>query len=324
MPTRRLAPPRRRAGRLGFVLLVAGLSIAAVAPGLTPALTTSLAVFTSSGAVAGAFSTDTLAPPTGLTAAGGEGVTLSWTPTVDTYATGYRVLRATTSGGPYTEVATVTPQSASTTTDDPSPGTYSYVLRSYYQAWTSVDSNEATVTVAVPGATTGFKACASEASDTGGDGDGYESNPARACADDSLFAIDFDSGITTNLSCTDPGQDRHRFWGFALGLPATTGSIDGIEVRADLALANNAGSSRLCAQLSWDGGATWTPAKSVPITIRNETTYVFGSASDTWGRDWAVDELSTTHLRVRLIDVSSRTDKDFRLDYVAVQVTYTP
>jgi hypothetical protein len=289
MPTRRLAPPRRRAGRLGFVLLVAGLSIAAVAPGLTPALTTSLAVFTSSGAVAGAFSTDTLAPPTGLTAAGGEGVTLSWTPTVDTYATGYRVLRATTSGGPYTEVATVTPQSASTTTDDPSPGTYSYVLRSYYQAWTSVDSNEATVTVAVPGATTGF-----------------------------------DSGITANLSCTDPGQDRHRFWGFALGLPATTGSIDGIEVRADLALANNAGSSRLCAQLSWDGGTTWTPVKSVPITIRNETTYVFGSASDTWGRDWAVDELSTTHLRVRLIDVSSRTDKDFRLDYVAVQVTYTP
>jgi len=92
-----------------------------------------------------AFTTDTLDPPTGLAASVvGSDIQLNWTPTVDTYATGYRVLRGTTSGGPYTEIATITPYTATTYTDtSPGPGSFYYVLRSYYENWESADSNEA-------------------------------------------------------------------------------------------------------------------------------------------------------------------------------------
>ena len=35
-------------------------------------------------------------------------------------------------------------------------------------------------------------------------------------------------------------------------------------------------------------------------------------------------QLSNASFRVRVIDVSDRSSKDFRLDYLAVQVTYVP
>ena len=56
---------------------------------------------------ANSFTADILAPPTGLTAACGTTITLDWTATVDTYATGHRVFRATTPGGPYSQIAQI-------------------------------------------------------------------------------------------------------------------------------------------------------------------------------------------------------------------------
>ncbi|MDP2674685.1 MAG: hypothetical protein Q8Q00_07240 [Dehalococcoidia bacterium] len=91
------------------------------------------------------FASDTLDPPTGLTATGGSSsIVLNWTATVDTYASGHRVLRGTASGGPYTQIAEVTPRTNITYTDSPAVGTYYYVVRAFYQSWESVNSNEAT------------------------------------------------------------------------------------------------------------------------------------------------------------------------------------
>ena len=92
---------------------------------------------------ANSFAADILAPPTGLTAACGTTITLDWTATVDTYATGHRVFRATTPGGPYSQIAQITPRTTVTYDDTPAPGTYYYVVRAYYLSWESVDSNEA-------------------------------------------------------------------------------------------------------------------------------------------------------------------------------------
>lgn len=92
---------------------------------------------------------DTLNGPTGVAAMGGCNLLLSWTATVDTYATGYRVLRATASGGPYTEIQQVTPRTAASTTDSPSTGTYYYVLKSYYENWESSQTNAVSATVTV-------------------------------------------------------------------------------------------------------------------------------------------------------------------------------
>ena len=60
------------------------------------------------------------------------------------------------------------------------------------------------------------------------------------------------------------------------------------------------------------------------MTAAAETTYAFGTTSDTWGHTWSTTQLNTTNFRLRIIDASSVTTRDFSLDYVAISVTYTP
>ena len=107
-----------------------------------------LARLTDSETAAGTLSTETLDPPTGLTATATLGlvVTLTWTATVDVRATGYQVFRSTTNGGPYTQVGTAPSRTTTTFTNVPIvPGTYYYVLKTYFGPWTSVNSNQDSV-----------------------------------------------------------------------------------------------------------------------------------------------------------------------------------
>ena len=109
------------------------------------------ALLTESETVVSTFTTTTLNPPTGLAAAAALvlRVNLSWTATTDPRATGYQVLRGTANGGPYSQVATVTPRTATSYQDTvPLPGIYYYVLRTYYDSWTSSNSNQAQVVAA--------------------------------------------------------------------------------------------------------------------------------------------------------------------------------
>jgi len=312
----------------GFLaLVVAGLALVGAASGPTGA---TLARFTDAAAVGASIASDTLAPPSGVAATGGAAIGLSWTPTVDTYASGYQLLRSATSGSGHALVATITPATSSSTTDSPGTGTWFYLMRSVYQSWLSIPTTEVSATVSAP-ITTALAACTTTAADTSGAGDnnGYQSNPARACVNDSSDATDSSSGTGGTQSCgtgstPDTRKDRHRFWGFAHGVPGTASAIDGITVRADIGMNNNGGSTAVCAQLSWDGGSTWTTMKSLAIGGTAEATYTFGGAADLWGRTWTAAQLSATNLRVRLINASSQTNKRFDLDYVAVSVTYRP
>jgi hypothetical protein len=95
------------------------------------------------------FAADTLAPPTGLTATRGLlglSVNLSWDTTTSSWASGYRILRGTSSGGPYSQIAQVSGVGTTNYTDG-SPGltTKYYVVRAYYAGttWESVNSNQA-------------------------------------------------------------------------------------------------------------------------------------------------------------------------------------
>ena len=308
---------------LGTALLGVGLLAVLVAPGRA-----SLARLSDATAVTLAASTDTLDPPTSLAATGGANAALSWTATTDTYASGYDLQRATVSGGPYAVVATLTPRTTVATTDTPpANGTYYYVLRSVFQNWTSVNSNQASATVTLGATPTGFKTCTttSNAADTGGNGNGYETNPGNACASDGLGATDASSGTNATISCTNAGKDRHRFWDFGLGVPGTVSAVNGIQVRADVGMNNNGGTNQVCIELSWDAGATWTAPKSQALTGGSTiTTYALGSASDTWGRTWIGANFSNANFRLRVTDVTSQPNKSFVLDYLAVQVTYTP
>jgi hypothetical protein len=136
---------RRAIERPRAIALAVGLGFTLLAWPVEPAL----ALLSDNETVASTVSTETLDPPTSLTASAALllRVNLSWTATVDARATGYVVLRGTASGGPYTQVATVTPRTATTYQDTvPLPGQYYYVLRTYFDSWTSVISNQASVT----------------------------------------------------------------------------------------------------------------------------------------------------------------------------------
>jgi hypothetical protein len=137
--------PRAGFARTGAVALA--LVLVSVAFPVRPAF----ALLTESEATSSTFTTTSLNPPTGLAAAAALllRVNLSWTATTDPRATGYQVLRGTANGGPYSQVATVTPKTATSYQDTvPLPGIYYYVLRTYYDSWTSSNSNQAQVIAA--------------------------------------------------------------------------------------------------------------------------------------------------------------------------------
>jgi fibronectin type 3 domain-containing protein len=100
------------------------------------------------------------AAPMGLTAAAGNAqVTLNWT--ASSGATGYYVKRSTTSGGPYTQIATEA--AASDTDTGLTNGTkYFYVVSAYNSAGQSANSGEvnATPVLSAPSAPTGLAATA--------------------------------------------------------------------------------------------------------------------------------------------------------------------
>jgi hypothetical protein len=129
--------PGRSATR---AVILAGFVLAGVGRPVTPVL----ALMTETETVPATFTAEVLDPPTNLDVTGPLLTkTLTWTATVDTRATGYLVFRSTTSGGPYTQIATITPRTTTTYVDVViGLGTRYYVLQSYYGSWTSVNSNQ--------------------------------------------------------------------------------------------------------------------------------------------------------------------------------------
>jgi subtilisin family serine protease len=175
-----------------------------------------------------------------------------------------------------------------------------------------------------PVTSTGYLAPSAQAAQTSsaGDNNGYQTNPLNAFANDSIFAIDTNSGTNNNTSCTNNGKDKHHFYNHNFNIPS--GTILGIQVRLDARVDATSGSPRICVQLSWNGGSSWTTAKQTGTLTTGEATYTLGGTSDTWGRAWALSNFTNTNFRVRVIDVASSTARDFSLDYIAVNVTYQP
>jgi hypothetical protein len=92
---------------------------------------------------------ETLQPPSGVTTeagtcvgGAGDAVVVDWTPSATQAVTGYEILRATTSAGPFASVATVNGRTTQTYTDTPLSfaTTYYYVLRSIKAGWRSVET----------------------------------------------------------------------------------------------------------------------------------------------------------------------------------------
>lgn len=173
---------------------------------------------------------------------------------------------------------------------------------------------------ATPGST-GLLSCAAQAPAAGGNGNGFESNADAACADGGGNAQDNNSGTSTSTSCSNSGKDRHVFRDFNISVPPGA-VIDGFSVRLD-AWVNATGVPRfMCTELSWNGGASWTSAKSTSNLTTSQATYTLGNSSDNWGRSWTTGEASNANFRVRITDVASAS-RNFSLDWVAVNVHFT-
>ena len=169
--------------------------------------------------------------------------------------------------------------------------------------------------------TTALKSPSAQAADSGGDGNGFQTSPTNAYSDNGAFAVDTDSGTNTSTSCTDAGKDKHRFYNYGFALPSGV-TVSGIEVQLQAKVDATSGSPKMCVQLSWNGGATWTAAKTTATLSINEATYTLGGSADTWSRAWSTGDLSNANLRVRVINVASSTARDFSLDWIAVRVKY--
>jgi hypothetical protein len=172
-----------------------------------------------------------------------------------------------------------------------------------------------------PAGNTGLLAPTANGAAGGGDGNGFQTNPANAHADDGAFAVDTDSGSGTSTTCTSSSKDKHDFRDYGVTLPGGA-APKGIEVRLDAKADSTSSSPKLCVQLSWNGGSSWTSAKTTSTLSTSEATRTLGSATDTWGRSWTASNLSNANFRVRVIALSSSTSRDFSLDWVAVRVSY--
>jgi hypothetical protein len=117
----------------------------------------------------------------------------------------------------------------------------------------------------------------------------------------------------------------HLYRNYGLNVPAGA-IIQGIQVRLDWWLDNTGGANSIGVDLSWDGGSSWTSVVRTAGTQRttdgNPTDSV-GGAGDTWGRRrWSSSEFSNDNFRVRLTLSTDSTQRDFRIDWVPVRVSY--
>jgi hypothetical protein len=172
---------------------------------------------------------------------------------------------------------------------------------------------------------TGWRDCgnqAAEANPNNGDGNGFQTNAANMCSDNNADALDTDSGTGTSTSCTSTAKDRHRTYNYGITIPGGD-TIEGIEVMLeDAQVSNSTGTDRMCVQLSWDGGTTWTTSDQADLTSTSETDLTLGGTTDTWGRAWSTSDVSNTNFRVRVTNVSDSTTDDFEIDAVRVRVHY--
>jgi hypothetical protein len=111
-------------------------------------------MFSGVTSASGPIATEALTAPTGLTATGTPTIALSWAASTSPKFTGTRVFRATTSGGPYAQVAQLASVATTTYSDTPGSGTFYYVVEAYYSGgganWTSPMSNQASAQVPYP------------------------------------------------------------------------------------------------------------------------------------------------------------------------------
>jgi hypothetical protein len=153
-------------------------------------------------------------------------------------------------------------------------------------------------------------------------------SPADA-ADAGDFVPTQDEALTSNdvyaTAVTTAGAAKtHVFLDYPLDAAdiPNSANIEGIGVRVDWKIDVIGDNSQIKVELSWDGGASWTAAKTSTELSTTEETVILGGSSEDWGHNWDVDELTDANFRVR-ITADSDVTKTFSFDWIPVTIYYT-
>jgi len=127
-----------------------------VVAGVVAVASPALASYADSATASATFTTTSLAAPTGLSATGGcagtlaPKVTLAWTATTSTFATGYDIYRQIGAGAP-SLLTSVSPRTVVGYTDTAVSilTSYTYTVRTGFQSWTKTSSAASATTPAV-------------------------------------------------------------------------------------------------------------------------------------------------------------------------------
>jgi hypothetical protein len=173
---------------------------------------------------------------------------------------------------------------------------------------------------AVSAQSTGYFYVLSSIAGSGGDGNGYETaRGSIAGSPNGGFASDVNSGTGSGTSCTSTNRDSEVA---SYTVPTVGTTILGIQVQVVAKANSNKNSPKLCVELSWDGGATWTTGKVTANLTTTGVTYTLGSATDTWGHAWTAGQLTSSTFKVRVVDLAATKTRTFLLDAIGVNVTY--
>src|SRR3990167_5537930 len=141
-------------------------------------------------------------------------------------------------------------------------------------------------------------------------GTGSYTNPNNAFSSNGAFAT------TTNLPSA---SQIYESFGIA---SLTGGTVDGILVSVEASVLSGSQEAQYTIELSWDGGTTWTTAKSAFQYTSTERTYLYGGA-DVWSHSFIPSEMTNTNFKVRITNDFRVSTEDARVDWLNVQVFYT-
>ncbi|MES2748778.1 MAG: hypothetical protein V4606_00050 [Patescibacteria group bacterium] len=124
---------------------------------------------------------------------------------------------------------------------------------------------------------------------------------------------------TDNTYATTAAAVTHSFNNAGFAIP-TNNTISGIEVKLELSGSTGAGTVNL--ELSWNGGSSWTTAKTTPTLTTGDAVRFIGSPSDLWGRSWTASEFSNANFAVRLT-AAPNNGNTILLDALQIKVYHT-
>ena len=146
----------------------------------------------------------------------------------------------------------------------------------------------------------------------GGDPDFYW--PTSGTGDWSNVANAYDK-VDGTYASTPTTNASSSFTDHGFSVPGGN-QITGITVKLEVSGTTAAGDIDVA--LSWDGGTSWTAAKTTPTLTTTDSVVTLGGASDKWGRTWSPGNFSNANFSVRV--TGSPSSNSVQIDALQVRV----